>query len=380
MSAPAHFSHWELAHFLEATDFVVVGSGLVGINAALRLRELHPKASIRIVEAGILPAGASSKNAGFCCFGSASELLDDLKSNDADAVFHLVKQRWQGLLFLRELIGDRFLQFEQFGGHELFTHKDNALYVGCVDQLQFLNDELAPIVGPKAFELRDDLIAKNGLRNIEHILYCPYEGQINTGLMMRALLQKVHASNIDLLQGVRIDAIEDVGSHVAIACSKGVELKAGRVIVATNGFAKELMPHLEVQPARAQVLITSPIKDLTLKGTFHYDRGYYYLRNVGDRVLFGGGRHLDYSSETTNELKTTPKIQNKLIELLEAHFLTASEIEIEHQWAGVMGVGKEKSPIVEHISARIVCAVRLGGMGVALGSYTGRAAAEAIDP
>jgi hypothetical protein len=36
-----------------------------------------------------------------------------------------------------------------------------------------------------------------------------------------------------------------------------------------------------VKPARAQVLITEPIDNLDVRGTFHLDCGYYYFRNIG---------------------------------------------------------------------------------------------------
>ena len=56
-----------------------------------------------------------------------------------------------------------------------------------------------------------------------------------------------------------------------------------------------------MQPARAQVLITKPIKNLQIKGTFHLDKGYYYFRNIDNRILFGGGRNLDFKTEETSE-------------------------------------------------------------------------------
>ena len=44
-----------------------------------------------------------------------------------------------------------------------------------------------------------------------------------------------------------------------------------------------------------------------------------------------------------------------------------------------MGVGKQKSPIVKQVSNSIFCGVRLGGMGVALGSLVGKELAELAD-
>ena len=36
-----------------------------------------------------------------------------------------------------------------------------------------------------------------------------------------------------------------------------------------------------------------------------------------------------------------------------------------------MGVGDNKEPIIKEVGNNILCAVRLGGMGVALGNYGG---------
>ncbi len=43
-----------------------------------------------------------------------------------------------------------------------------------------------------------------------------------------------------------------------------------------------------------------------------------------------------------------------------------------------MGLGKEKSPIIKQVNSQVFCAVRLGGMGVALGSLVGEEAARML--
>jgi hypothetical protein len=55
---------------------------------------------------------------------------------------------------------------------------------------------------------------------------------------------------------------------------------------------------------------TEPIDNLDVRGTFHLDCGYYYFRNIGDRILLGGGRNLDFETETTTEFAQTEIIQN----------------------------------------------------------------------
>ena len=101
-------SYWEIESWLTDVDFCVVGSGITGLSCALELRKSHPGAKILILERGILPAGASTRNAGFACFGSLTEILDDLQSHTEDEIVSLVSNRFTGIRMLREM------QVEQF--------------------------------------------------------------------------------------------------------------------------------------------------------------------------------------------------------------------------------------------------------------------------
>ena len=43
-----NYSYWELKEWFTNIDFTIVGSGIVGLNCALTLKKLHPKAKILI--------------------------------------------------------------------------------------------------------------------------------------------------------------------------------------------------------------------------------------------------------------------------------------------------------------------------------------------
>ena len=79
-------SYWEIKQWFQQVDFTIVGSGIVGLNCALNLKRNHPNAKVLVLEKGTLPQGASTKNAGFACFGSLSELIDDLNSHSEEEV------------------------------------------------------------------------------------------------------------------------------------------------------------------------------------------------------------------------------------------------------------------------------------------------------
>ncbi|MCX2740052.1 NAD(P)/FAD-dependent oxidoreductase [Pontibacter anaerobius] len=374
-------SFWEQETYFNNIDVLIIGSGIVGLNAALHLKKQQPKLKVLVAERGLLPTGASSKNAGFACFGSPSELLDDLQHHSEEEVFGLVERRWKGLQRLRQNLGDATIDYHRWGGYELFEPQQQELYEACLEQLPYLNKQLHSVIGePQVFQSADDKISPFGFQGVQHLLLSTAEGQIDTGKMILALTQKVQAMGVLVLNGLEVQALQENTQDVVAVTAQGLYIKARNVLVATNGFAQTLLPTLQVQPARAQVLITKPIENLKFKGTFHYDKGYYYFRNIGSRVLFGGGRNLAFEQETTTELGLTELIQHKLEDLLREVILPDTPFEVEHRWSGIMGLGSgnTKTTLVHRITDRVSCAVRLGGMGVAIGSLVGEEGAELV--
>ena len=371
-------SFWERDTYFSNIDILIIGSGIVGLSAALEIKQQNPNLKVLIIERGFLPSGASSKNAGFSCFGSVSELLDDLTHTSEDVVFSLVEKRWRGLQQLRKNLGDDSLELNNWGGFEVFN--DEGFYNQCIDKLPYLNKMVSSIIGDSSVYVNaDSKINMFGLGGVSHLIENRFEGQINSGKMISTLIKKVQSLGVYILNSLEVTSIAGANNSVDIVLQNGIEFKAGKVLVATNGFAKQLLPQLNVQPARAQVLITEPIKDLKIKGTFHYDKGYYYFRNVGDRVLFGGGRNLDFKGEETTEMITTELIQKQLDNILQNVILPGVPYKVSQRWSGIMGVGEVKATIVKPISKNIYCAVRMGGMGVAIGSLIGKEAAEMIN-
>ena len=74
----------------------------------------------------------------------------------------------------------------------------------------------------------------------------------------------------------------------------------------------------------------------------------------------------------------TEIIQKRLEQLLKEVILPNHDIEIAHRWSGIMGVGASKNPIVANLSQNVYCGVRMGGMGVAIGSLIGTELADLV--
>ena len=77
-------------------------------------------------------------------------------------------------------------------------------------------------------------------------------------------------------------------------------------------------------------------------------------------------------------MKTSELIQKQLEGHLKETILPSKSFEIDHRWTGIMGVGQQKKTIVKQISGNVYCGVRLGGMGVAIGSLIGAELADLI--
>ena len=372
-------SYWEIESFFKNIDVAIIGSGIVGLNAAIRLKELSPTLKVVVLEKGSLPIGASTRNAGFACFGSMTELLDDLEKHSEDEVFSLVEKRWKGLLRLRKRIGDKNLKYQEWGGYELFRPEDENDFQQCIDKIDFFNHKIKNIIGKgSTFKVVDEKIKTFGFQGINHLIHNQAEGQIHTGEMMRVLLALARAKGIEIMNGISIKKINDLQGKVELIANDDWKINVRKVLVATNGFAKSFLQNEDITPARNQVIITKPIKDLQMKGCFHYDKGYFYFRNIDGRILLGGGRNLAKEDETTTEFGFTTLIQNALHDLLRKVILPNQNFEIEHQWSGILGVGESKKPIVKKVNDNVFVSVRLGGMGVAIGSLVGEEGAELL--
>lgn len=368
-------SIWESTAFHAPPHFTVVGAGIVGLWAAIFHKRRHPQHRVLVLERGAFPSGASVRNAGFACFGSPSELLADMAKEGRDAALGRVEERWRGLLELRTELGDARIGFEPSGGHELYRAHDD-LYKRVADGFDDLNLALSGIFGEAPFRMADDLLDRFGIKGFDRLTRTDHEGPVDSGMLMIALLQKAAEAGVLVRTGAAVVRHTEHGQGVNLLLSDGSAVRSEQVLFATNGFTPALLPALDVQPARGQVLLTDAIPGLALRGTFHLEEGFYYFRDYAGGILLGGGRHLDFAGEATAEEGTTPVIQEALEGLLRAHILPGRPFQVQRRWSGTMAFGSgTKEPLVQRLSERVGVAVRLSGMGVAIGIRVARRAA-----
>lgn len=179
-------SFWEKNSFLN-WDYIIVGSGLVGLSVACSIREKNPKAEVLILEKGIFPTGASTKNAGFACFGSLSEILSDIEANGESRTVEIIEKRWRGIDELRKRLGDENIGYENYGGSELVFDRN----INIVDQIDYVNELLKGVFKGEVFTRRDELIDQYGFNKgyVKGLVYSQLESQLDTGKMMRSYIK-----------------------------------------------------------------------------------------------------------------------------------------------------------------------------------------------
>lgn len=364
-------SFWERESFLQY-DRIIIGSGIAGLSTAASILEDHPGLRVLVLERGLFPSGASTRNAGFACYGSAAEILADIAALGESRALEVVEMRVKGLQRLRKRLGDAAIGYEEWGGGELFREEEEFR----PDAIGELNRLLRPIFGKEPFECQPlDRAGTLGFRTggLRAWVHNSVEGQIHTGAMMKSLLAYCREKGAEILTGVTCRKPHWTGSIWQVeAEGHPAVFEAPGVAVCTNAFATDFFPDWDIKPGRGQVLITHPIPGLAFRGLFHFDEGYYYFRNVGARVLFGGGRNLDFEGETTRAVELNTRIQDSLEQHLREWILPESTpFTVDQRWAGVMAFGSEKVPLLRNLGNGLAAGVRMNGMGVAIGPEIG---------
>jgi len=363
----SNFSFWE-QRWMERSDQVVIGGGLVGLQTAIELKLKYPHKSVWILERNTFADAASLRNAGFACFGSAGEILDDIKRMGGDQAFQLYEERYRGLQELIKTYTPEKIGYEQSGGYEIFPSGSETELNHIRENLPKLNESLKDVHQQVSFIERN--IKKFEMNVGETAIVSPAEGALQSHLLLRAVRQHALTLGVEIFSSMDVKSIEKHGSGGWLLQFEhsDAQILAKDLFVCTNAWALKWFPDLELEPARGQILVTKPIPSIAFRGIFHADKGYIYFRSLGSRILIGGARNTQFEAESTFNSGITPEIKSELMRWLKDIIVPGIKVEIDTEWSGVMGMHQKRSPIIERKEEHLYLGVRMGGMGVALSS------------
>ncbi len=373
-------SGWHQQLYSIPWDVVVVGAGITGLHAAIHLKQEQPNWRVLVLEQHSWGASATTQNAGFLCLGSPGELLSDLNQFGEHAVMKTLSLRWRGARRLLSGMGGKKIGWKKTGGYEGFTDSQNQEFALVQNNLKQLNIIMHRITGMENFysevSRKEIPLPKN--HGFLGGFKMKFEGQIQPALLWENLKLKALNLGVFFQSDVKVEQITtDKKEYLLLNNGPSPLLKTSKIILATNAATGSIVPNVAIVPGRGQVILTKAIAGFPLKATFHAEQGYLYFRNVGDRLLLGGGRHWDFKTENTLEIANNSNITNQLKDYAEK-FIVGAPIEIEHQWSGIMGFTPDKQPILTEHAPGWVIAAGLNGMGMAMGAELGRLAAEKL--
>ena len=238
-------SVWEHSTYFAPKDLVIVGCGFVGLWTAYEAIQKNPKLNITILERGIIPSGASTRNAGFSCFGSVSELMYDVQLMGEANMLETVKMRYDGLQRIQKVFKASEIDYNQWGGYELFEGTAGYAISNLDKDIAYLNKILAPVLKtPKKngkylpiYTNATKSIKKLGFQGIEALAFNQLEGQLNSAKLVLALQKAVQAKGVQILFSTEVQKYKSHKKGVTIQTNLDAPIETKQLLVCTNDFS-----------------------------------------------------------------------------------------------------------------------------------------------
>ena len=335
-------------------DVAIVGAGVTGCSAALRLAESGLR--VRVHDARGIAEGASGRNGGFALGGGAARYdvaRETYGGPQAAAYWHWTNG---ALDRMAELAGDAL---RRIGSYRLAGDEEERegirLEYEALREDGFDAEWLEDVPGGAAGRFHGA---------ISHV----HDGAIQPARFVRRLAALAAAAGADFREH---STVEDIG-----------ELEADRVLVATDGYGHGLVRELAdlIWPTRGQVIASEPLDEVLYDRPHYARQGFDYWQQLPDgRILLGGFRDVSILDELTDVEETTPAIQASLESFL--HELAGRQVRVTHRWAGIFGLTQDMLPLVGAVPGRdghVWVAGGYSGHGNVLGFACGELVADAI--
>jgi glycine/D-amino acid oxidase-like deaminating enzyme len=340
------------------TDYLIVGSGLTGLSAAMRL--VQSGKNVVAIDAGEIAGGASAINAGM--------VSPDVKAG-VKSVFErygpeIGREMWASTVRSVELVRDLATR----PGINALVH-DNGMAALGRGPKQRANLETNAAWYRENLRVdweilgREDVGKVVGGEYFDVALYEPEGFGVHPARLVFGMALAVRGAGALLVDDCEAFAIETGPSGFRVKTTKGA-IATGNVIIATNGYttarpSKELSRL--VVPVGSYIIVTEPVGPARAErifpgGTMTYTRRRllnYMRRTHDDRILLGGRRslHTDLDLQESGD-----DLRRALIK----YWPELSDVAITHVWGGKLGIPFD---LIPHIG-------RVGGAWYAMG-YAG---------
>jgi glycine/D-amino acid oxidase-like deaminating enzyme len=349
-------------------DYLVVGSGLTGLSAGMRLVESGK--SVVVVDSGGIAGGASSINGGMV----SPDVKAGMRAVEQVHGRPLADEVWRASVRSIEIV----LELCDRYGIDAEVNRSGMAALG-LDQRDARKFGATASWYRERYGVEWELLGADrvgevaGSDSFTSALFEPEGYGIHPARFSFGLAQALQERGGLLVADCPVDKVDKAGAGLEVTTSKG-KVRAGGVIVATNGYTtRRPLPELRnrVVPVGSYIIVTEPLEADLAASVFpanamtHTKRRllHYMRRTPDDRILIGGRRNL----------KTDLPLEDSAADLhasLLRYFPQLSDAAISHVWGGKLGVPFDLTPHIGNIDG-IWYAMGYAGHGVGLSTLLG---------
>jgi len=338
---------------------------------ARRLAELRPDDHVALVDAQRVGYGSSGRNSGFIVDSSHWVERLGVEGNQRNLRLHR-----SGLLQLRELVGEHHIECD-WNDAGRFHVAVGSVGERCLETfvggLRATGERFESL---SAEVLRDRI----GTSHYSAGVYTPGTVLVNPAALARGLASHLPA-NVTLFEESPVRAVH-LGEPHRVECEGG-SLSAKRLFLATNGF----LPFMgffarRIVPLFTFASLTRPLDESERRHAGPGEWGLVPEEAMGSTVR----RTRDHRILMRNTIGYFPNLQ--LVDTvwerarrvhrnaIDVRFPDLGGVEIEHTWGGALGNTMNNGQLFGEIEPGVFVSAAYNGVGVALGTASGRAIAD----
>lgn len=359
-------------------DVAVVGGGVGGMTAALRLAESG--ADVVLLEAQTCGWGASSRNAGYVTNSIAADpaLLELLfRREKVRALFQFAESAVE---FTQEAIADRGIDcdFEKVGIVQAAVSKGQLRKARRNAKIMAEAGSSAEFIeGPEA-GLPEGFLG--GMRE-------GIGGTLNPGKYVLGLRQAVLNSGTRVFEHTQVRDVAAGAAGVTIETA-GARVRAKQALLTTNAYGKDLAitPRRLVSPVWTSLVETEPIAPERLDAIGWTSRAPMvtahmilesYRVTPRNTIVFGTRRLEATRGELAARTPSTPVIED-LVRGFRERFPSLSDVAPQQAWGGWIGMSSTWLPVAGEAAPGVLYSLACNGHGFAQAQYVGSMLADRL--
>ena len=362
----------------ERADVVVIGGGYTGLSTALHLA--RKGAHVTLLEKETIGWGASGRNGGHCNTGITVSPATAIERYGATKARALYQASLDAVAFVEQLVEQERIDCDFRRCGRLGLAYKPAHFEDYRARQQILAREFGhevELISPGELE------REVGTRAYHGGILDPLSAQLHPGKYVMGLAQAALRAGAELHEQTAALSIDRVpGEGFRVTTSSGT-IRAGQVMVATNGYTDRLHRGLQrrVLPIGSFVVATEPLPDAlaqeispgkrNMVDSKHFS---YYFRLTPDNRLIFGGRARFALSNPESDQKSAPILHRGLTHV----FPQLRGVKLDYAWGGTVAFTFDQMLHAGNLDG-VYYALGYCGHGVQMASYMGHIMAEVMD-